>query len=108
MNRCLMRLAFRVVREQSVGSPNDSAKQGGLQGEPEGLVVISRTQTGGRGRSGNMWSSPTGGLYMSILLRPALRPNEVLRMSVFSCVPVGLAIEKLTGLRTGLKWPNDI
>ncbi len=103
-----MSLRFRVVRRASVISTNDSVKRMATEGEPEGYVVIAGEQTGGRGRSGNAWSSPPGGLYMSMLLRPTLRPDAALGMTVFSCVPIGRAIEKITGIEVGLKWPNDL
>ncbi|MDD1769585.1 MAG: biotin--[acetyl-CoA-carboxylase] ligase [Methanomassiliicoccales archaeon] len=103
-----MSLKFRVVRETSVISTNDSVRRLAIEGEPEGFVAVARTQTGGRGRLGNAWSSPPGGLYMSILLRPKLRPDAALGMTVFSCAPIGRAIEKLTGIKIGLKWPNDL
>ncbi len=89
-------------------STNDVAKRLGREGEGEGLVVIARHQTVGRGRMGRMWSSPEGGLYLSVLLRPKISSQEILRMTVFSCVPVAKAVEEVTGVRVELKWPNDL
>jgi len=98
----------RVLRLEEVPSSNDLAKRYGREGEPEGLVVVAERQTQGRGRRGREWSSPPGGLYMSILLRPEAPTPQLLRMSVFSGVPVALALEQATGLNIGLKWPNDL
>jgi BirA family transcriptional regulator, biotin operon repressor / biotin---[acetyl-CoA-carboxylase] ligase len=57
---------------------------------------------------GRGWSSPEGGLYLSILLRPRMRSADLLRMTVFSCVPVAQAIEGACGIDVQLKWPNDL
>ncbi|MCU0861191.1 MAG: biotin--[acetyl-CoA-carboxylase] ligase [Methanomassiliicoccales archaeon] len=97
-----------VLRLDEVTSTNDVAKAKGKEGEPEGLVVVANRQSAGRGRMGRSWSSPEGGLYLSLLLRPGIDPDQVLRMTVLSCVPVAEAIEEVTGLRPELKWPNDV
>jgi BirA family biotin operon repressor/biotin-[acetyl-CoA-carboxylase] ligase len=98
----------RVLRKETIPSSNELAKRYGREDEPEGLVIVAERQTEGRGRMGRGWSSPAGGLYISILLRPKVPAPQLLRMSVFSGVPVALALEKATGLKVGLKWPNDL
>jgi len=103
-----MLLGRRVIRREEVTSTNDVAKALGKEGEPEGLVVVARRQSAGRGRQGRTWSSPLGGLYFSVLLRPRIKADAVLRMTVLSCVPVAMAIEEVTGIRPELKWPNDV
>jgi BirA family biotin operon repressor/biotin-[acetyl-CoA-carboxylase] ligase len=103
-----MLLGRRVIRREEVTSTNDVAKALGKEGEPEGLVVVARKQSAGRGRMGRTWSSPLGGLYFSVLLRPRIKADAVLRMTVLSCVPVAMAIEEVTGIRPELKWPNDV
>lgn len=103
-----MLLGRRVIMKEEVTSTNDVAKALGKEGEPEGLVVVARKQSAGRGRMGRTWSSPMGGLYFSVLLRPRIEADAVLRMTVLSCVPVAMAIEEVTGIRPELKWPNDI
>jgi BirA family biotin operon repressor/biotin-[acetyl-CoA-carboxylase] ligase len=103
-----MTVGRRVLRKNDIPSSNDLAKRYGKEGEPEGLVVVAESQTAGRGRMGREWSSPPGGLYISILLRPDVATPQLLRMSVFSGVPVALALERASGLEVGLKWPNDL
>ena len=89
-------------------STNDVVKHHARKGEAEGLVVVAKRQTEGRGRLGREWVSPEGGLYLSVLLRPDLDPKELTGLTVYSAVPVAKAIENVTGMRTDLKWPNDI
>lgn len=98
----------RLLRIDEVPSSNDLVKRMAKEGEPEGLVVVASRQTAGRGRMGRSWSSPEGGLYVSILLRPRAPAKQLLRMSVFSGVPAAKAIEAASGLKIGLKWPNDL
>src|SRR2546422_6471568 len=65
------KLGSSLLRFDSVSSTNDVARELALAGASEGLCVIAREQTAGRGRLGRSWSSPPGeGLYMSLILRP--------------------------------------
>lgn len=98
----------RILREKEVTSTNEVVKRFGKEGEAEGLVVVAETQAKGRGRMGRSWASPRGGLYLSILLRPNVQTKELLKMTVFSCVPVAKAIEDVAGVEVTVKWPNDL
>ena len=75
----------------------------------DGLVVLARNQTAGRGRFGRVWRSrPGGSLLMSVVLRP---PDEIRRPSVLTAmaaVAVGDAVRKLCGVQAKIKWPNDL
>jgi BirA family biotin operon repressor/biotin-[acetyl-CoA-carboxylase] ligase len=75
----------------------------------EGAVVFAESQTRGRGRLGRKWLSPSGkGLWFSVLLRPTLRPELVTQLTIASATALSRAIRTQTGLRPGIKWPNDI
>jgi BirA family transcriptional regulator, biotin operon repressor / biotin---[acetyl-CoA-carboxylase] ligase len=98
-----------IHHHESLGSTNDLAKELGSKGAPEGTVVVAETQTQGRGRLGRDWNSPPGaGLYVSLLLRPALPPEELPQITLTAAVAVAKAVESVTGLRPGIKWPNDL
>lgn len=77
-------------------------------GAPEGLAIAARRQTGGRGRRGRTWSSPEGGLWLSLLLRPMLPVHETGIIGICCGVAAVEALEAVTGLQAGLKWPNDL
>jgi len=97
----------RVFNETT--STNDIIEKLARDGVAEGSVVFAETQTRGRGRMGRQWHSPTGsGLWFSVLLRPRLRPSAATQLTVVSAVAVARAIERETGLRPDIKWPNDI
>jgi len=97
----------RVFSETT--STNDIIEKLARDGVAEGSVVFAETQTRGRGRMGRQWHSPSGsGLWFSVLLRPRLRPSAATQLTVVSAVAVARAIERETGLRPDIKWPNDI
>lgn len=92
---------------QSVGSTNDVARDLARDGAPEGIVVLAEEQTRGRGRLGREWESPSGGVYMSIILRPRLKPDEAPRLTLTAAVAVARALGDL-GVDAMIKWPNDV
>src|SRR5512136_3049973 len=99
----------RIEYRPTVGSTNDVAKQLGAQGAPEATLVIADEQTAGRGRLGRAWWSPPGtAIAMSLLLRPTFPPLRAHRLTMLAGLAAAEAIEQVTGLRVGLKWPNDI
>jgi BirA family biotin operon repressor/biotin-[acetyl-CoA-carboxylase] ligase len=107
-----------VVYYPSLGSTNEVLKELAAQGAPEGTLVIADEQTAGKGRLGRKWLAPPGtSLLMSLLFRPdpsgrasgrSLAPNQAPRLTMICSLAIADAIEGLTGLSVGLKWPNDI
>lgn len=94
---------------QETASTNDVADRLGRDGVAEGVVIFAESQTRGRGRLGRRWISPKGkGLWFSVLLRPALPPQQVTRITVMAATAAARAIERLTGLNPEIKWPNDL
>jgi BirA family biotin operon repressor/biotin-[acetyl-CoA-carboxylase] ligase len=90
-------------------STNIRAKVLADQGEPEGTIVIAESQTVGRGRRGRTWFSPSGeGIYVSLILRPALPPDEISRLTLLASVAVAETLLALTSLPVKIKWPNDL
>jgi BirA family biotin operon repressor/biotin-[acetyl-CoA-carboxylase] ligase len=90
-------------------STNDVIEKLARDGVKEGAVVFAESQTNGRGRLGRKWMSPERkGLWFSVLLRPDLRPQEITQLTVVAATALWRAIHEQTGLRPGIKWPNDI
>ncbi|MFA5056160.1 MAG: biotin--[acetyl-CoA-carboxylase] ligase [Dehalococcoidia bacterium] len=98
----------RIVYEGEAPSTQAIAKALASQGAAEGTIVVAETQSGGRGRVGRPWSSPRGGIYFSIILRPDINPGEALRLPLVAGVAVAQAIKREINLEPRLKWPNDI
>ncbi len=95
-----------LVRADRVASTNDLLRLLAQRGAAEGTVVLAREQTGGRGRMGRTWVSPAGGLWLSILLRPA-DPSDP-RIGLAVAVGVADALRQVSAADVGLKWPNDL
>lgn len=107
-----MTTLFRVRVLDEVASTNDEVKRALAAGEAEGLVVRALRQTGGYGRQGRAWTSPEGGLYCSLLLRPAVAPAVLPTLSLVAGIAVRRAIVAVAGEAAAeavqIKWPNDV
>ncbi len=93
---------------ETLESTNITAKQQANDGALQGTVIIARQQTGGKGRLGREFLSKPGGLYMSIVLRPDLPPNDTTLITTAAAVAVCRAVDKVCSINTGIKWVNDI
>lgn len=99
----------KLVYYERIGSTNDIARELAESGEPEGTVVIADEQVAGRGRFGRTWIAPPySSLLVSIILRPALRPAQIARVTMAVALGACEGIVADTGMDTRIKWPNDI
>jgi len=99
----------QILRFDSIDSTNLEAMRQARAGAPEGLSVVAREQTAGRGRLDRSWhSQKDAGLYFSIVLRPALEMNRWPLLPLMAALAVSDALMKSCGLPTDIKWPNDI
>ncbi len=107
-----MKAALRphILRFDSLPSTNTEATRQAAQGAPEGLCVVAREQTRGRGRAGRTWlSPPDAGLYFSIVLRPERLPVRAWPLlTLMAALAVRDALLEACELETDIKWPNDI
>lgn len=94
---------------ESVDSTNLAAKAMAAATAPHGTVLIADRQTAGRGRLGRSFQSPGGmGVYMSVILRPQCRADQLMHLTCATAVAMADALERSTGLRPGIKWTNDL
>ena len=99
----------RIVYLERTGSTSNTARELARQGAPEGTLVVAEEQTAGRGRRGRSWNCPFGrGLLFSLVLRPMVHPACAPQVTMVAAVAMARAIEKVTGLTPGIKWPNDL
>lgn len=73
-----------------------------------GSIVIAKRQTKGRGRLNRRWVSPSGGIWLSILLRPNFDLSYTSLFPMATSLALAIAIEKTLKINTQLKWPNDL
>ena len=91
-----------------VGSTNDLARERALAGAPHGSAVRARVQRAGRGQQGHRWTSPAGGLYLSVVLWPQIDPFLVSGISAVVGMAVVQTLRGLGAQSVQLKWPNDV
>lgn len=92
-----------------IESTNTEAKKQANLGCPEGSIVLSEAQNGGRGRLSRSWFSPAGkGIWLSVVLRPPFNPYDAPKCTLLAAVAVTKAIQSITQVECGIKWPNDI
>lgn len=101
------RIGRDVDYREEVDSTNAVAQEAAREGAREGTVVLADRQTAGSGRRGRVWDSPSGGLWMSLVLRPELSPRRASVITLAASVAVARALEDL-GLDPSIKWPNDV
>ena len=101
---------FTFINTYETGSTNDDAKKLASEGAGEFTVISADHQTRGKGRLGrSFYSPPSTGLYFSIILRPDhLPPEDSLYITTAAAAAVAKAVEDICGMKTGIKWVNDI
>ena len=96
----------RVIYYPSLTSTMEVAKQEAQLAAVEGTVIIADEQTAGRGRIKRAWLSPKGSIALSIILYPSVVNLPSLIM--LASLAVVHSIEAVTGLKSQIKWPNDV
>lgn len=98
-----------VYYYESVESTNREARKLAAGGAPHGTLVVSEEQVGGKGRMGRGWFSPRGmGIWCSLVLRPEINPGEAPPVTMLTAVAAARAVEIVSGITPGIKWPNDL
>ena len=88
---------------------NDRIRELALEGAQEGTLAVAELQTAARGRRGRTWEAPKdSGIWMSLLLRPNIPPAQASVLTLLAGIALAEAIEDVTGMGAGIKWPNDI
>lgn len=90
-------------------STNTQAKYLASQGAAHGTVLIAGHQTQGRGRLGRSFYSPAeNGLYLSVILRPNCKPEQLMHLTCVAAVAACRAVCQASGLSPQVKWINDL
>ena len=101
-------LGKRVYYFDSTDSTQNFAMEIASNDKENGTVVISKKQTGGRGRMKRKWKSPTGGIWMSIIIHPKFDVSYTTLVPIATSLALCMAIEKILKIKPELKWPNDV
>lgn len=93
---------------REVDSTNEVARKLADEGAEDGTIVIAESQRSGKGRRGKKWVSPSGGVWMTMILRPDVEPNRAPQITLVAGVAVAETLFQECNLDIGIKWPNDI
>ena len=80
----------------------------GSSSKLNGTVILSETQSHGRGRFGRAWLSPAGGLWFTIMLVAPFEEKELPNTTVITAISIAEILRKDYSIRAYIKWPNDI
>ncbi|ELY95400.1 biotin--[acetyl-CoA-carboxylase] ligase [Natrialba taiwanensis] len=97
---------FTVEFHDAVESTNAVARERATDGASD-LVVLADEQTGGRGRLDREWSSPSGGIWLSIVTRPSITPARAPLYTLAAAVATAETARE-AGVDARIKWPNDV
>ncbi len=90
----------------TVESTNTLAMHLARERPDEGLVVLTDSQTAGKGRQGRRWVDVPGcNVLMSITLRPSFPPHLLVMLASLAVVD---AIAGVCKTQATIKWPNDV
>ena len=95
-----------VIPLETTESTNDLAKKAALEGASDGTVYIAKVQTGGHGRGEHTFFCYDGGLYLSIVIRDASLPAELITSA--AAAAVCRAVRAAACAPVTIKWVNDL
>ena len=98
----------RIYYFDNIDSTQNYASKLASDLKENGTVVIARSQSQGRGRQKRKWISPSGGIWLSIILHPEFEVSKATLFPILSSLALSVAIEKVLKLKPKLKWPNDV
>lgn len=102
---------------EELGSTNAQAKVEAENGAQAGTLIVTDSQSAGRGRRGRGWSSPPGtNVYFTLILKPEFAPDKASMLTLLMALAVARGInrslaeagETKESHALGIKWPNDI
>jgi len=101
-------LGKRVFYFDTIDSTQNFATKIASNHNENGTIVISKHQTEGKGRMKRKWKSPTGGIWMSVIIQPEFNISYITLVPIATSLALCIAIEKTLKIKPKLKWPNDI
>ena len=101
-------LGNRIYYFNTIDTTQNFAMKISSKKNENGSVIISKKQTGGRGRMKRKWKSPVGGIWMSVIIHPKFDVTYATLVPIATSLALCIAIEKTLKINTKLKWPNDV
>src|SRR3990170_1198552 len=98
---------INLLTFDAIDSTNIEALKQARLGADEGVCIVARQQTAGRGRHGRVWvSEKDAGLYFSIVLRPKIQTQYLPLITLMAGIAVHDTLAEF-GIAADIKWVND-
>lgn len=102
-------ITYHLLVFETIDSTNNYAKTIASNPDAHGTLVVANHQTAGRGRRGHTFYSPGDtGLYLTLILKPTSKIQELLKMTIAAAVASVEAIQENSSTKPQIKWVNDI
>ena len=101
-------LGKRIYYFDTIDTTQNFAMKIASKNNEDGAVIISKKQTGGRGRIKRKWKSPVGGIWMSVIIHPKFDVSHTTLVPLATSLALCISIEKILKINPKLKWPNDV
>jgi len=100
---------YDLAEFDEIDSTNEEARRRAEAGAPGPIWLRAGLQTAGRGRRGRAWTSSTGNLFATLMIRPEMSPSEAARLSFAAALSVADLLDAFVDpAQVKLKWPNDV
>jgi len=97
---------FDLEYHESIDSTNDRARDLAAEGAAD-VAVLADRQRAGRGRLDRDWAAPSGGIWLSLVVRPDLPAARIPLLTMAAAVATARTARE-AGVDAGIKWPNDV
>ena len=101
-------MKIKLLRFKSVKSTNDVALNLIKKNFFKSAIIVSETQTHGRGTMGKKWISKKGNLFISILLEINKKKINFKDFAILNAYILKNVISKILSRKIIIKWPNDL
>jgi BirA family biotin operon repressor/biotin-[acetyl-CoA-carboxylase] ligase len=102
----LLGIGNKLLYLPVVTSTNAFAMQLAHERPEEGVVVLTDSQTAGKGRQGRRWVDVSGcNVLSSTMLRPLFPPHMLIMVASLAVVDT---VAEMCNITATIKWPNDV
>lgn len=101
------KIGRNIFHFDNIDSTNTKAKELAKNNVPDGSIVVSEEQSLGSGRFNRKWTSPKGGIWFTLVLKPCVPPSEAPKITQIAGAAVYKTFEDMN-IPCSIKWPNDI
>lgn len=100
-------IGHNIFHFDNIDSTNKKAKELAKKDAVDGSLIISDEQSIGKGRFDRTWISPKGGLWLSLILRPLISPQDASKLTMLAAASLHKTLKEFN-LDITIKWPNDL